>query len=86
MSDIYVAKATFHFRLDGRPAVVHVGQTVREGHPLLSQHPDMFVLQLVDFEHQAEPKKPAPPVVEQATAEPGEKRNLSVRKSAEADD
>jgi hypothetical protein len=85
MSKIYVAKATFHCKLDGHVGTVFEGQTVREGHPLLSQYRDMFVPQRVDFEHQAEPKRPEP-VVEQATAEPGEKRRLSARKSAEADD
>ncbi len=65
-SRIYVAIETFSFALDGNPVIVHAGQTVREGHPILKAVPGHFVplVEHVDFE------------VEQASAAPGEKRKV----------
>lgn len=43
MSDgIYVAKGARYVEHDGRTIIIRPGATVREGHPLLKAHPDLF--------------------------------------------
>ena len=66
---LFVATETF-FAADN-PVRFVVNQTlVREGHPVLAQHPDKFREASAEYEW---------PDVEQATAGPGEKRGGKVR-------
>lgn len=70
---VYVALETFSAEIDGSPQMVYKGQTrVREGHPLLKGREALFapVELSVDYD------------VEQATAEPGEKRQTSLSEKA----
>lgn len=61
---LFQAKGEFAVELDGVPTVVHKGELVREGHPLLKNRMSLF-----------EPYDPKIRFdVEQATAAPGEKR------------
>jgi hypothetical protein len=63
--DIFVANETFTIELSGQPQVIHKGITrVRQGHELLKRAPQYF--DPIDLSVQYD--------VEQATAEPGEKR------------
>lgn len=69
MSDIYVAQASGMVLMDGRRYRIRRGQTTaRAGHPILKAHGNMFEVLQVDFDT----------TVEQATAAPGEKRNVGV--------
>ena len=83
MADIYVAKQSAVLFLDGKRHFVHKDRTrVREGHPLLARNPGMF--KPLDVDYDVEPRDAAP--VEQATAAPGEKRNVStVRRGRQSD-
>lgn len=63
LADLYVATESFACRYNGLDITIVGGQTlVREGHELLDLYPNLFRLATADFE------------VEQATADPGEKR------------
>ena len=68
---VFVARKTF---ASGN-TIVRKGDTVREGHPMLSQHPQLFepVGDTVRFEWV--------PQVETATAAPGEKRAATLATS-----
>ncbi|GHG09727.1 hypothetical protein [Streptomyces hydrogenans] len=66
MTTIYVSRSSFTTVLDGIPIVVRRGATVREGHPLLAQHPELFGVYKPDFEYtppapEPEPEKRVPP-------------------------
>jgi hypothetical protein len=65
---LFVAREAFSGTSpDGVPFVVNVGQTIREGHPILKGR-EIYVEELARADFDTEP------VVEQATAAPGEKR------------
>lgn len=70
-----VFKSTIDFstRVDGDEYAVHKGDTLYEDHPLLAKHPELFVPadSKVTF---PTPARKAAPRVEQATANPGQKR------------
>lgn len=69
MSDVYVATDSAAFEYGGDMVVVHKGVTrVRAGHPILTQHPELFMPIDVHYDWPAR--------VEQATAAPGEKRSF----------
>lgn len=60
---IYTAIESFSIEWEGKPLVVGLGLTAREGHPLLDAYPQFFTELVPDFEHVAPPKpapKPAP--------------------------
>lgn len=61
---LFAARESFSTDIAGTPVVVHKGELVREGHPLLEGREGLFepYEQRVAFD------------VEQATASPGEKR------------
>lgn len=84
-TDILVANTNAVIQFAGRRVVLRRGVThVRVGHPILRGREQLFDPIKVDFD--VEPPTPAPePVVEQATAAPGEKRRTprSRRKKAE---
>lgn len=65
--DLFQAKSEFAVEIDGVPTVVHRGELVREGHPLLKGRESLFepYEAKVRFD------------VEQATAAPGKKRGAS---------
>lgn len=75
---VYVAKSAFSTSVDGRKVSIPKGTTVREGHPLLDSLSSMFDLLVPTYEVDAPaaPKRKAPKV-EQATAAPGEVREVS---------
>lgn len=77
MADVYCAKQTFSIAHDGISYVVHQGQRVRKGHPLLKVAPMHFepYHDRCDFE-----------VVEQATAAPNERRKGPGRPKLPRDD
>lgn len=79
MSDkVYVIKSTFSAMINGRRVSFHKGTTIREGHPLLESLSEMVEPWIPDHEVEApEPKRKAAPKTEQATAAPGEVRELS---------
>ncbi len=66
---IYQAKRSFSS--GGR--VVRAGETIREGHQLLRDHPDKFEPIRIVYEN-----------VEQATANPGQKRTTTKSKKGSA--
>ena len=65
--DIYQVTTTFVITLGGRDAEYHAGEIVDGDDPAYKRVPEHFGP--VEFKHRA-----AKPVVEQATAAPGEKR------------
>jgi hypothetical protein len=75
LAQIYVARETFTAK--GYDYPIKAGQTrLREGHPLLRSHADAF-----------EPIAASPEFdIEQATAAPGERRNVSLTTQGEASD
>lgn len=72
--DILVAKASFFYELDGASVMVPKGTTVRVGHPLLDGRGDMFEPITVNYDNAVVRG------VEQATAAPGEVRELPKRR------
>lgn len=73
--DVYIATKTAIIYIDGRRTTVRKGLTrVRAGHPVLSDHPELFKPIDVHFD------------VEQATAAPGEKRSTRRRRKTDDDD
>ncbi|WP_432112864.1 hypothetical protein [Streptomyces sp. S1] len=58
---IYVSRSSFATVLDGVPVVVRRGATVRQGHPLLTQHAGLFDVYKPDFEYVRPTPPPAPP-------------------------
>lgn len=67
MSNVYVAKKTAVLQVDGKRVTIRRGLTrVREGHPLLDGREDLFEPLTVHYD------------VEQASAAPGEKRDLDL--------
>lgn len=75
-ADILVAKASFFYEHDGVSVMVPKGATVRAGHPVLDGRGDMFAPVGVDFDVD----EVASTAVEQATAAPGEVRELPKRR------
>jgi|SRR5690606_31813694 hypothetical protein len=74
-ADIYVATESAVLFVGGQQYVVHKGRTrVRAGHPLLARNAHLFGPLGVDYDIE-QTAESAP--VEQATAAPGEKRELS---------
>lgn len=72
MSDIYVAKQSAVLMFEGRKTFITGGRTtVREGHPILESHGNLFEPLQVTFDHD----RP----VESATAAPGERRTVTKR-------
>lgn len=71
-ANIYVARETFICEIGGIQYHVTKGERVRVGHPLLDQQRGSFVPVDVSVTYDL-------PVVEQATAAPGEKRGLARR-------
>lgn len=68
--NVYVCKESAAFGHGGDMIVVHKGVTrVRAGHPMLEEHPELF--EPIDVHYDL-------PQVERATAEPGEKRTISL--------
>jgi hypothetical protein len=65
--DIYVAKTSFHYELNGERGMVTAGERIRAGHALLRA-------QAEDFEPVDTTVHYDVPLVEQATAAPGERR------------
>ncbi len=63
-------KAAFVVYRDGQPRIFNPGGLVDESDPIVSEYPDNFE----DVETYVSDRTAGP--VEQATAEPGEKRNL----------
>jgi len=66
---IFVAKAAFHTRLDGRAVFVQAGDTAEEGNAVLAQHPQHFVALQAKFKAERETKRKSEP--EKATAPSG---------------
>lgn len=65
--DIHVARVSAMVIWQGRRYRIQRGRTTaREGHPILREHPDAWAPLRVDFD------------VEQATAAPGERRNVQL--------
>lgn len=65
-ADVFVCKESGAFEYNGDMVVVNKGVTrVRAGHPMLTEHPELFEEITVHYE------------VERATATPGEKRSLT---------
>lgn len=60
---IFEATQSFSIQWEGQRLVVARGATVREGHPLLAEYPQLFGLMKPDFEHTPAPA-PAPKKVE----------------------
>jgi hypothetical protein len=67
---LYVVRSAFAIFVDGKPTVYAEGEIVDPSDPLLKTMPEKFT-PLV-YPHPV--KRTAPPVIEQATAAPGEKR------------
>lgn len=65
-TDFVVATQAFATVLDGVEVIVHRGENVRAGHPLVASNPEKF--QPLELSTRWD-------VVEQATAAPGEKRD-----------
>ncbi len=65
---IYVAVVAFDCSIGGKQFTVNFGDTVREGHPLLSKNRDYFAPQVVKFEHKEAPAKSVPPKPPEPTA------------------
>jgi hypothetical protein len=59
MGDIYECRSSFCAEVNGQRAIVRRGDTVREGHPLITRHPSHFTLLVPRFEYVA-PKSPPP--------------------------
>lgn len=78
MSTVLVAKMNALVEFDGRRVVIKKGiTTAREGHEIVTQHPNLWEPQTVQFELKAEPVKESTPApVEVATAAPGERRTV----------
>lgn len=52
---VFAALESFSCLFEGEQLIVHYGDTVREGHPLLAAYPDHFAPQKVKFEHLEKP-------------------------------
>lgn len=77
MSDILVARETFICIVDGKHFQVNQGDLVRAGHPITKGRERLFgEPEVLDYERPA-PKRRAAPKIEEATAVPGEARELS---------
>lgn len=77
MRDLLVAKNAMVFVHDGRRVRICKGTLVRAGHPILKGREDLFEPVTVEYDVESD--------VEQATAAPGEKRNVRRRKPAEVE-
>jgi hypothetical protein len=67
MADYYCARESFATQYEGGPVVVRKGENVRADHPLVRANPEKFAP--VELSSRWD-------TVEQATAAPGEKRQL----------
>ena len=67
---VYVARDSGHAEIDGIPYAFHRGDRVAEGHPLLKLHGSEALFEPADAHVRFE--------VEQATAAPGETRDVQI--------
>ena len=82
MSRILVAKTNALIEYDGRRIVIKGGiTTAREGHAVVTEHPELWTPQKVNFETESKPVETSTPV-ESATAAPGERRTVSTPSAA----
>lgn len=73
IADIFVANCSAYVQYGDKQVFIRNGvTTVRAGHPLLEANPGMFSPFKIDYDDQPEPAAP----VEQATANPGDKRQV----------
>lgn len=77
MGDVLVARETFVCNINGKRCQVNEGDLVRAGHPVTKGREHLFgEPDVLEYERPA-PKKKVAPKTEQATAAPGEVRELS---------
>lgn len=80
--DLFQAKEGASFDYDGQPVYLTRGDLIREGHPLLSEHPDLWEPLKVRFEHAA---SEAAKGDDDETAKKDEKKDNAPASSVRAD-
>lgn len=73
MANILMARESFVCKVNGMDETIRAGDLLEADHPAVKKNPGAFVEPKVRFAKAA-------PVVEQATAAPGEKRVLAQKK------
>jgi len=73
-------------RWSGGLTVLSPGQSIADDHPLVEERPDLFTDEAPgpDIQLPAKPGRGVPPVVETATQEPGEQRQVRAPRATKA--